>query len=219
MTKNTEPEVPYIPSIPSVPDIAPVNTVQEQGTGDIEVIKGLLKMFNPEHGIIISNDIGLIGNNDFKISPFREYDGTIYDANLDKPNKFRLGDKYKVLHSDGFVLFDEEVEWTGIIKGENNENVAYIFGLYGRGISNTIDSFFGDDCTDSSLVLYTPSKFKAFGGKCETNDKELSEVSNEYIYKENMSYNKTTGNLVIDNKAYRMIEIDSENKIYRIYKR
>ncbi len=194
------------------------NTCDESDSG-VDLIIGLIKLFDPEHGIIISNDIGLIGNNDFKISPFREFDGTIYDATLDNSVKYKLGERFKVLHSDGFILFNEEAEWTGIIKNNDNSNYGYVFGLSGRHISNTIDSFFGDEDTDDSIAVFIPSVYKENNCKCFTNDLELMQTSHEYRYKKDLYYDKISNTITIDDVAYRLIEIDSENKIYRIYKK
>jgi hypothetical protein len=191
----------------------------DESSSGVELIIGLIKLFDPEHGIIISNDIGLIGNNDFKISPFREFDGTIYDATLDNSVKYKLGERFKVLHSDGFILFNEEVEWTGIIKNDDNDNYGYVFGLSGRHISNTIDSFFGDEDTDDSIAVFIPSVYKENNCKCFTNDLELMQTSHEYRYKKDLYYDKISNTITIDDVAYRLIEIDSENKIYRIYKK
>lgn len=193
--------------------------VSDESNSGVELIIGLINLFDPEHGIIISNDIGLIGNNDFKISPFREFDGTIYDATLDNSVKYKLGERFKVLHSDGFILFNEEVEWTGIIKDDDNSNYGYVFGLSGRHISNTIDSFFGDEETDDSIAVFIPSLYKENNCKCFTNDLELMQTSHEYRYKKDLYYDKISNTITIDGVAYRFIEIDSENKIYRIYKK
>ena len=107
----------------------------------------------------------------------------------------------------------------GIIKNDDNNNYGYVFGLSGRHISNTIDSFFGDEDTDDSIAVFIPSLYKENNCKCFTNDLELMQTSHEYIYKKDLYYDKISNTITIDDVAYRLIEIDSENKIYRIYKK
>ena len=111
------------------------------------------------------------------------------------------------------------MEWTGIIKNDDNDNYGYVFGLSGRHISNTIDSFFGDEDTDDSIAVFIPSLYKENNCKCFTNDLELMQTSHEYRYKKDLYYDKISNTITIDDVAYRLIEIDSENKIYRIYKK
>ena len=195
-----------------------IETIEED-ENDTSLISDIIKVFDGEHGIILSGLIGLVGNIDYKISPIREHDGQVYDANLNIGAKYRLGDRFKVLHSDGFILFENEVEWAGIIKNDTGGDYGYIFGISGRHISNSIDSFFGDEETDDALALFIPEIYNENNCKCFTNDSELSEISQEFTFMNELSYNKINDIITIGEEEYRMILIDSENRIYRIMKK
>lgn len=84
----------------------------------------MLSMIDTKHGIIINENLGLLGNIEFPVD-----ENYIHLFNYGEDRPIRRGDSFQVVDGDGCLLLDYYITETYILEDENNEIEAYIFNL------------------------------------------------------------------------------------------
>lgn len=123
-------------------------------------MEALLQMIDPEHGIILDENIGLIGkysSADTKQKTIAHKSELISVGKLwDKPSMVKRGDYYVPIGTCG-ILFDEHVADTGIMYS-SNKIFGYAFILKDYKAVQVFDKFFDSECECNAVVLYINSK-------------------------------------------------------------
>lgn len=169
-------------------------------------VKAVLQMISPATGIVISDEIGLMGvfENETRLTL---YDDSVADIRADRSIANR-GDYYRVLDKDGCILFDEKVKSTGIMI-ENGEIVGYIFELLDYSATQTLDLFFDDDCKCRPIIIY-------YKGSLYVNNIDDEKIKNKYKYDENIwiePIDNTSWSLEFKKKVYYSILENAPNGI------
>lgn len=170
----------------------------------MSLLKSMLNILDKEHSIILTEDIGLIGNSDYKV------DETFGELRMigDLYPDIKLGDMFTVVTSDAVVLIEEYVDLSGIIY-ENNGDIGYIFKLKDYSVEDYTWTILGKDLIDSkpALIYYK-------NGVIQTNCYELKD---KYVYSKDLdcciNKNRLT-RLDINNVAYAPKTLSFENSIY-----
>ena len=68
----------------------------------MEILKSMLSLVDKSHSIYVDKQIGLIGNNDYKVGVTQD---DIYVAGQEK--QYKLGEYFEVICDKGYRLFDE----------------------------------------------------------------------------------------------------------------
>lgn len=190
---------------------------------DTTQMENMLQMIDPEHGIIIDNNIGLLGkfeNDDIEQENMiamrkrgYEIDDTKSLARLnDKQSMYKRGQYFNVIDTDGCILFDELVTETGIMY-KNNELYGYIFILKDYKASQVFDIFFDDEAFCPAVILYIDNKLYINN----VNDKELK---GKFEYRSNIKIEfvkQGEYRLEVNHDIYYSYNIEGNNRI-SIYK-
>lgn len=190
---------------------------------DTTQMENMLQMIDPEHGVIIDNNIGLLGkfeNDDIEQENMLamrkrgyEIDDTKSLARLnDKQSMYKRGQYFNVIDTDGCILFDELVTETGIMY-KNNELYGYIFILKDYKASQVFDIFFDDEAFCPAVILYIDNKLYINN----VNDKELKE---KFEYRSDIKIEfvkQGEYRLEINHDIYYSYNIEGNNRI-SIYK-
>lgn len=193
---------------------------------DTTQMENMLQMIDPEHGIIIDENIGLLGEFESEESEERENlisrnfiaNSSIVDKDKsigrlsDKYSMYTRGEYFKVIDADGCILFDEYIKECGIIY-KNNKLYGYIFILKDYKASQVFDVFFDDEAFCSAVVLYV-------NGKLYINNVTDKEIMSKYEYRPDIKieYVKPCEyRLEFENTIYYSYTINSSNKI-SVYK-
>lgn len=169
----------------------------------MNIIYDMLSMIDPEHGIVLSDTLGLVGNSDFECSKEHLKVGGInnYEA-------VKRGDYFTVLDEYSCRLFDEYVTMTGLIIDDSNEiKTNYIFMLKDYKVYDEF-SILSDEGE-----LYNPALI-AYNGELYTNHIELA---NKYKFDSSMSLRKVGSwsfILELNGKIYNSHLLDHYNRIY-----
>lgn len=169
-------------------------------------LRNILNMIDKEHSILITEQIGLMGNADYNVSKTFDELREVSDLYPD----IKLGDKFTVITSDAVLLFDDYVDLTGIIY-ENDGKISYIFKLKDLKIQDNVWSLLNDDLEEDKpvIVYYTENILY-------TNSKELS---GKYVYKEALdvvfnNVNNKLDKIIIDGITYIPKTLSFKNSIY-----
>lgn len=169
-------------------------------------VRAVLQMISPNTGIVISDEIGLMGvfEDETKVTLDDDSVADIRDSE-DIDNR---GDYYRVLNKDGCILFDEKVKSTGIMI-ENNEIVGYLFELIDYSATQTLDSFFDDDYKCKPIIIY-------YKGSLYINNIDDEKIKSKYKYDENIwiePIDNSSWSLEFKNKVYYSILKNIPNRI------
>lgn len=173
----------------------------------------MLNMIDPSKGIMISEEIGLLGFGEEK-----DFDKTVFhDINDDKLafayidtfiSGFR-GDYFYVISEDGCILFDYYIVSAGIIREQGNI-IGYVFRL--KDYDSEEDFF--ESGYYPGLVLYMDGKLYVNNLK----DKEVAKKIGEY---KDFSIERTgviDYTLKIENKIYHSTAISLNYDIFTFIK-
>ena len=191
----------------------------EQDTTQMEA---MLQMIDPGHSIIIDKNIGLLGefasedDEEHALASNRsgEYDvdsmtiGRLHD----KYSLYKRGDFFKVIDSNGCILFDEYIRESGIIY-KNSNLYGYIFILRDYEASQVFDMFFDDEAFCPAVVLY-------INDKLYINNVLDEELMNRFEYRDDIKIEfvkQGEYKLEFENIVYYSYNIDGNNNI-SIYK-
>lgn len=178
--------------------------MDKKETTETTLLENMLNILDKEHSIILTPEIGLIGNNEYKttnkLNVLRKL-GYYYPD-------IKLSDKFRVVTSDAIILIDEWVDTSGLIF-EGNNKISYIFKLKDYTAEDDTWSILGDDLIEEkpAVVLYKD-------GEIQTNCKELK---NKYKYNSNIICelrNNKIVRLTVDNIDYSVKTLSFENSIY-----
>lgn len=190
---------------------------------DTTQMENMLQMIDPEHGVIIDNNIGLLGkfeNEDTErenIQAMRkrgyEIDENKSLARLnDKHSMYKRGQYFNVIDTDGCILFDEFITETGILY-KNNKLYGYMFILKDYKASQVFDIFFDDEAFCPAVILYIDNKLYINN----VNDKELIK---KFEYKNDIKIEfvkQGEYRLEFNNDIFYSYNIEGNNRI-SIYK-
>lgn len=175
------------------------------------VIYSMLQMIAPECGIVIDENIGLLG--EFK-------DEASYDKNIKQltiqgysENEIRQvavfhraeiqqtrGDFFRVIGNDGCILFDERVESTILLYREN-VHVGYMFILRDVKAYQVLDDFFDDEASCRAVIIY-------YNNNLYINNIQDDEIKGKYKYDKSIKIEE------VDNRSFR---IEFKNDIFYSY--
>lgn len=191
----------------------------EQDTTQMEA---MLQMIDPGHSIIIDNNIGLLGeftSEEDEKHALASNKSEMYDIDNmtigrlhDKHTLYKRGDFFKVIDSDGCILFDEYIRESGIIY-RNNSLYGYLFVLRDYEASQVFDTFFDDEAFCAAVVLY-------INDKLYINNVLDEELMNKFEYREDIKIEfikQGEYKLEFENTVYYSYNVDSNNGI-SIYK-
>ena len=168
-------------------------------------VKAVLQMISPNTGIVISDEIGLMGVFEDETKATLD-DGSVADIRVDSSIANR-GDYYRVLDKDGCILFDEKVKSTGIMI-ENGEIVGYMFELLDYSATQKFGLFF-DDYKCKPIIIY-------YKGSLYVNDIDDEKIKSKYKYDENIwlePIDYTSWSLEFKKKVYYSILENASNGI------
>lgn len=172
----------------------------------MEILKSMLSLVDKSHSIYVDKQIGLIGNNNYKVSVTQD---DIYVAGQEK--QYKLGEYFEVICDKGYRLFDENVVSTGVIE-DSSERKSYVFELKDYTVEDELNDFFG--FSKEKLAAIVICKGAQGDWVIYTNCLELKD---KYKYDKTIEYTKSI--CEIFNVAYRKLVIDNSNKIYRLVKK
>lgn len=190
---------------------------------DITQMENMLQMIDPQHGIIIDDNIGLLG--EFESDAIEEsimqdmikegYDisDTQNIARLsDKHSMYKRGQYFRVIDTDGCILFNEYVTECGIIY-RNKETYGYVFILKDYKAYQAFDIFFDDEAFCPAVVLYVNNKLYV-------NNIQDEEIMKKFKYRDDIKIEfvkQGEYKLEIDKEIYYSYIINNNNMI-SIYK-
>ena len=191
----------------------------EQDTTQMEA---MLQMIDPGHSIIIDKNIGLLGefaSEDDEERALASNRSGEYDVDSmaigrlhDKYSLYKRGDFFKVIDSDGCILFDEYIRESGIIY-KNSNLYGYIFILRDYEASQVFDMFFDDEAFCPAVVLY-------INDKLYINNVLDEELMDRFEYREDIKIEfvkQGEYKLEFENIVYYSYNVDGNNNI-SIYK-
>lgn len=174
----------------------------------ITTLEAILNMIDKEHSIILSEEIAILGNNDYIIDKQNRFDYVrkIYDDCQD----IKVGDCFTVIDSDGVILFDEYVDASAIVFEQDN-TLGYLFKLKDYTIKDTTWGILEESLTDEfpALIYYK-------NGIIQTNCEELQE---KYLYNNNIKCELSQKMIVkpeINGVKYSVKVLSYENFIYSL---
>lgn len=200
-----------------------INIEQYLKVKDTTQMENMLQMIDPQHGIIIDDKVGLLGefeSDDAEELALQDMRKKGYDVsdnqNLarlnDKHSMYKRGQYFRVIDTDGCFLFDEYVTESGIIY-RNNEPYGYIFILKDYKASQVFDIFFDDEAFCPAVILYIDNKLYI-------NNVQDKELMKKFNYKDDIKIEfvkQGEYRLEIDREIYYSYNIDGNNMI-SIYK-
>lgn len=169
----------------------------------MNIIHDMLSMIDPEHGIVLSDTLGLLGNSDFECSKKHLKVGDIHNYEAVK-----RGDYFTVLDEYSCQLFDEYVTMTGLIIDDSNEiKTDCIFMLKDYKVSDEFNILFEEDSARNPAII-------AYTGELYTNHIDLA---NKYKFDPSMKLRYAGAwsfILELRGKIYISHLLDHYNKIY-----
>lgn len=196
------------------------NNIQEIEENNISDAEALFNMLGIDSIIRLSSELYLMGEffdiNSFENDRQRKMEGlkramfkhgnTIGDVNSGDRILGYRGNYFRVIDSDGCILFDEYITITGEIW--NTDKPEYVFALRDYKVANKFDSFFCSDAKMLDGLIYYDGK------DTYTNCLELKD---KYKYMENLKLEKVTGDsytLDIGNNVYSSYAVSPINNVF-----
>lgn len=196
------------------------NNIQEIEDDNISDAEALFNMLGIDSIIRLSSELYLMGEF-FNIDSFEngrqrameglkramfKHGNTIGDVNSGDRILGYRGNYFRVIDSDGCILFDEYITITGEIC--NKDKPEYVFALRDYKVANKFDSFFCSNAERLDGLIYYDGK------DMYTNCLELKD---KYKYMENLKLEKVVGNsytLDIGNNVYSSYAVSPINKVF-----
>lgn len=196
------------------------NNIQEIEEDNISDAEALFNMMGIDSIIRLDNELYLMGEF-FDIDSFENakqkkvesikrslfvHGNTIGDVNSGDRILGYRGNYFRVIDSDGCILFDEYITITGEIW--NKDKPEYVFALRDYKVTNKFDSFFCSNAERLDGLIYYDGK------DMYTNCLELKD---KYKYMENLKLEKVVGNsytLDIGNNVYSSYAVSPLNKVF-----
>ena len=186
-------------------------------------LESMLQMIDPAHGVIIDENIGLLGYfesedveekvlKSMSLLNYEVYDNISVAKLHDKHSMYKRGNFFQVIDTDGCILFDEYVKEIGIIY-KDDELYGYMFILKDYKASQSFDTFFDIESYCPAVVLYVDNKLYIN----KVLDKELM---NRFEYREDIKIEHVKRweyKLEFENINYYSYVINSNNNI-SVYK-
>lgn len=196
------------------------NNIQEIEDNNISDAEALFNMLGIDSIIRLSSELYLMGEfldiNSFENERQRTMEGlkramfkhgsTIGDVNSGDRILGYRGNYFRVIDSDGCILFDEYITITGEIW--NTDKPEYVFALRDYKVANKFDSFFCSDTKMLDGLIYYDGK------DIYTNCLELKD---KYKYMENLKLERVVGSsytLDVGNNVYSSYELSSINNVF-----
>lgn len=196
------------------------NNIQEIEDDNISDAEALFNMLGIDSIIRLSSEMYLMGEffdiDSFENDRQREMEGlkramfkhgnAIGDVNSGDRILGYRGNYFRVIDSDGCILFDEYITITGEIW--NKDKPEYVFALRDYKVANKFDSFFCSNAERLDGLIYYDGK------DMYTNCLELKD---KYKYMENLKLEKVVGNsytLDIGNNVYSSYAVSPINKVF-----
>lgn len=196
------------------------NNIQEIEENNISDAEALFNMLGIDSIIRLSSELYLMGEfldiNSFENERQRTMEGlkramfkhgnTIGDVNSGDRILGYRGNYFRVIDSDGCILFDEYITITGEIW--NTDKPEYVFALRDYKVANKFDSFFCSDTKMLDGLIYYDGK------DIYTNCLELKD---KYKYMENLKLERVVGSsytLDVGNNVYSSYELSSINNVF-----
>lgn len=196
------------------------NNIQEIEENNISDAEALFNMLGIDSIIRLSSELYLMGEffdiNSFENERQRTMEGlkramfkhgnTIGDVNSGDRILGYRGNYFRVIDSDGCILFDEYITITGEIW--NTDKPEYVFALRDYKVANKFDSFFCSDTKMLDGLIYYDGK------DTYTNCLELKD---KYKYMENLKLERVVGSsytLDVGNNVYSSYELSSINNVF-----
>jgi hypothetical protein len=187
-----------------------IEDIREQ---EYDTLESMLNMLAPESSIIIDKNIGLIGYTDDKKDEerirlfnlkrgYKEYEtlkiGRLNDWSGTRRDICKKGSSFKVVDSNGCILFDEKVNRVYKLLTDDGQDM-YVFFIKDREATQTFDDFFDEDD-------YCPAVLLLVGDKLYINDSKDEELTSKY--------DVNTDIILVEDKAY-MWGIEYRGDVYR----
>lgn len=196
------------------------NNIQEIEENNISDAEALFNMLGIDSIIRLSSELYLMGEfldiNSFENERQRTMEGlkramfkhgnTIGDVNSGDRILGYRGNYFRVIDSDGCILFDEYITITGVIW--NTDKPEYVFALRDYKVANKFDSFFCSDTKMLDGLIYYDGK------DTYTNCLELKD---KHKYMENLKLERVVGSsytLDVGNNVYSSYELSSINNVF-----
>lgn len=196
------------------------NNIQEIEENNISDAEALFNMLGIDSIIRLSSELYLMGEfldiNSFENAEQRKMEGlkramfthgnTIGDVNSGDRILGYRGNYFRVIDSDGCILFDEYITITGEIW--NTDKPEYVFALRDYKVANKFDSFFCSNAKMLDGLVYYDGK------DIYTNCLELKD---KYKYMENLKLERVVGSsytLDVGNNVYSSYELSSINNVF-----
>lgn len=196
------------------------NNIQEIEENNISDVEALFNMLGIDSIIRLSSELYLMGEfldiNSFENERQRKMEGlkramfkhgnTIGDVNSGDRILGYRGNYFRVIDSDGCILFDEYITITGEIW--NTDKPEYVFALRDYKVANKFDSFFCSNAKMLDGLVYYDGK------DIYTNCLELKD---KYKYMESLKLERVVGSsytLDIGNNVYSSYELSSINNVF-----
>lgn len=196
------------------------NNIQEIEENNISDAEALFNMLGIDSIIRLSSELYLMGEffdiDSFENDRQRKMEGlkramfkhgnTIGDVNSGDRILGYRGNYFRVIDSDGCILFDEYITITGEIW--NTDKPEYVFALRDYKVANKFDSFFCSNAEMFDGLIYYDGK------DMYTNCLELKD---KYKYMENLKLERVVGSsytLDVGNNVYSSYELSSINNVF-----
>lgn len=196
------------------------NNIQEIEDNNISDAEALFNMLGIDSIIRLSSELYLMGEfldiNSFENERQRKMEGlkramfkhgnTIGDVNSGDRILGYRGNYFRVIDSDGCILFDEYITITGEIW--NTDKPEYVFALRDYKVANKFDSFFCSNAKMLDGLVYYDGK------DIYTNCLELKD---KYKYMESLKLERVAGSsytLDVGNNVYSSYELSSINNVF-----
>lgn len=196
------------------------NNIQEIEENNISDAEALFNMLGIDSIIRLSSELYLMGEfldiNSFENERQRKMEGlkramfkhgnTIGDVNSGDRILGYRGNYFRVIDSNGCILFDEYITITGEIW--NTDKPEYVFALRDYKVANKFDSFFCSNAKMLDGLVYYDGK------DIYTNCLELKD---KYKYMESLKLERVVGSsytLDVGNNVYSSYELSSINNVF-----
>lgn len=178
-------------------------------------LKNMLTFLDPKHSVILSDEIGLLGNY------WEEYvqDDVAYEKDVDAKvadvyagysfNKVR-GDYFTVIDKDGVILFDYDVKMSGIIIDKQGL-IGYCFVLKDFTAKDFFNELFDTPEIKPAVVIYKDNKLYI-------NDVEDEKLQKQFIVDKSIELidlGTRQYKLMLNGSVYSSVILDYNNKVYK----
>lgn len=198
------------------------NNIQEIEDDNISDAEALFNMLGIDSIIRLSSELYLMGEF-FDIDSFGnakqiameslkramfKHGNTIGDVNSGDRILGYRGNYFRVIDSDGCILFDEYITITGELWNADKDKPEYVFALRDYKVANKFDSFFCGNAEMLDGLIYYDGK------DMYTNCLELKD---KYKYMANLKLEKAVGNsytLDIGNDVYSSYTVSPINRVF-----